>query len=1331
MLNINLKHFPALLALVFSAQAFAATTLTDDFTQAAVNDSTTAYAASPSTGNGLNWVPQGMACLTAGIATNNQTTTVGAANYSNIPGCNVTHTVPSADAAGSGALRLTSGVNSTGSTSAGNQTGAIVSGSTFSSDQGLQVTFTTYSYAGDGGGNGHDGADGMVFFLQDGAVGTTVGGVTNIGAFGGSLGYSCSAGKGAGLTGAYLGLGMDEYGNFLNSGDNSNTGIASQTSGTQGGNTFGSGQVQSNRIGLRGAGNVSWYWLNANYPNLYSGAANNTAVENTCSAGLIQNGSSGTKTYSTTALSSSANVLTITVGSTLNLRVGDTVNITASGSAPTVGGTSIVGSYVVTGVNLGANQFTIAFPTGATANPSNGRITIKVMDYPAIPNGYYVLPGSSLIANESATTRANAWPITYRLIITPGGLLSFMYSYNGGAYQTVLTNFNIIDPAYSGALPDTLRFGFTGSTGGSNNVHEISCFRAEPIQSASSAGANTIQAGQVRTGTQVYLASYNPNGWFGALVSEAIVNTAGVLTVASVADWDASCVLTGGACPNTGVAIATPEAATHSTTSRQLFTWNGSAGVPLEWANLTTTATTGQQAILNSSDANGQIRLNWLRGDRSQEQTAAGPLRTRGGVLGDIVDSSPTWVGPPSKGYLSPFSDSLFGSAAPTPPENVTGAQTYAAYASSMATRMNVVYAGSNDGMLHGFRAGHNNADGSYNEQTGNPDGIANDGLNDGNELIGYMPSTVLSNVDVVGMTNPTYGHNYFVDASPGTGDLFYNNAWHSWLVGGMGPGGAEIFALDVTDPTGLVTSTSAFTETNASNLVVGDWTPASLTALTCVHAAVNCGSNLHNTYGTPLVRRLHNGQWAIIFGNGLPVTINNLVWSGSVLTVTTSSNHGYAVGNLVTFGGNVTDSNSITFNGSRTITSVPSPTTFTVGFASNPGAFSNISSGTTALASNSTAGVFIGLVNASTGAVGTFYWLDTGAGSSSSPDGIAYVSSADLDGDHATDYLYAGDLLGNLWRFDLTSSNPADWGVSKFGQASATPLFTATSSGGTVQPITTKIAVTATIAGGQQRVILGFGTGQAEPFTNLSGLTYTSGQQTVYGIWDWDMGLWNAGTTTANGVTIPVSTVQYAALPEIRSTGPTVYQTASMTRTNLLANTDTQTATTRTMAISTVNWCGSSTCSSPNNQYGWYFDLPDTISSTSCGGSTCYEQVIYSPIFSAGELLLNSTIAATSTIAQCTPTLPTGWTMAFNMASGGGTPQNIFPDATGSLTVLSGSNSIVGVKQNSVGTPYVVSIGSKQYVIDPNANGSTANINQFNGQGGVTVKRITWGELR
>src|SRR5262249_55066431 len=112
-------------------------------------------------------------------------------------------------------------------------------------------------------------------------------------------------------------------------------------------------------------------------------------------------------------------------------------------------------------------------------------------------------------------------------------------------------------------------------------------------------------------------------------------------------------------------------------------------------------------------------------------------------------------------------------------------------------------------------------------------------------------------------------GHNFFEDATPGTGDVFYNNAWHTWLVGGLGAGGSAIFALDVTNPGPGIPAAggnSAFAEGQASSLVIGEWNASNIT---CANVS-NCGQNLGNTYGTPQLRRLHDGRWAVIFGNGL-----------------------------------------------------------------------------------------------------------------------------------------------------------------------------------------------------------------------------------------------------------------------------------------------------------------------------------------------------------------------------------------------------------------------------------------------------------------------------
>src|SRR6185437_16713163 len=109
----------------------------------------------------------------------------------------------------------------------------------------------------------------------------------------------------------------------------------------------------------------------------------------------------------------------------------------------------------------------------------------------------------------SAATRGAATPIFYNLKITQNGLLTLSYSAGGGAYTNVINGLDITKS--NGPLPSTLRFGFAGSTGGSDNIHEIMCFKAAPdTLSASSAGINQKVASKIQGGSQAYFAYYDP-----------------------------------------------------------------------------------------------------------------------------------------------------------------------------------------------------------------------------------------------------------------------------------------------------------------------------------------------------------------------------------------------------------------------------------------------------------------------------------------------------------------------------------------------------------------------------------------------------------------------------------------------------------------------------------------------------------------------------------------------------------------------------------------------------------------------------------------------------
>ncbi len=1369
---------------------------------------------------------------------------LGYLGSSSAPSSGATQT---ADPLNSGALRFTNG------RSYGHQErGAIVSASTFDTGQGIQVTFKTVTYRGDSGGAGGDGADGISFFLMDGSVTPNA-----IGATGGSLGYSCTNQSGNvpydGLTGGYIGLGIDEYGNFLNGANLASGYTGSNTvSGTNGDNAAYGYGYKPGRIGMRGAGNISWAALTAAYgtyqgaslpyypssltttygSSTYSCASGTNNLNEFCwscpttyssypGAPSTPNGTvTGTSALCTYTLYNSVGTCPTTYTSysgapstptgtisfsgghcvdtlyssvgtcptsytaysgapssptgTISFSSGHCVDTlyTSSASCPTsytaysgapsspAGTISLSGGFckdkMTAGISTtytgpaaaytGPSTATYTGPSTATytTSPITGPVTVTggsgttlaqaavrqacmtgnlynyydpaapslvttatlktssgatntanpagILDYAPITNAFKELTAFT-IANEGANTRGAATPILYNLKITQNGLLSLSYS-TGGAYSYVIQNQSITTA--NGPLPATLRFGFAGSTGGSTNIHEIMCFKAaSATTSGSSATVNEKQAAKVQAGTQAYFAFYNPNDWTGSLTANNLLDTAGVVSVSSIANWDAQCVLSGtpagavsagGGCANTGVGGLTNP--TPAPASRVILTFDGTKGIPFEWSNLSA----NQQAVLDDenntadSSATSQYRLNYLRGDRSHEitTTGSGLYRARDGILGDIVDASPSWVGPPSLPYTATWSDRL--QTTTTMPEN-TGTQNYVQYVTAQQTRLNVVYAGANDGLLHGFRAGGFDSGGNF-CGTAASSITCGSTPNDGQEVIAYMPGSVLysparSNTvggcagvnvstgtvvqNIHGWTpsitsgSPAvtsnqcetpeldysatqYGHNFFVDATPGSGDLFYNGVWHSWLVGGLGAGGAAIYALDVTNP-GLFSEGGSTPQA----IVQGEWNAATIT---CVNVTTGCGNNLGNTFGTPQIRRLHNGSWAAIFGNGF---------------------------------GSVTGD----------------------------------------------AGIYVMSVDTS-GNI-TFYYLSTGTGSgtTASPcsvgcNGIAYTTPTDLDGDHVTDYVYAGDLQGNVWRFDLTGATPSLWGVTNAGGASINkPSGTAPGQGGggtaepffttqTGQPITTQVLVVSNIVPGIGTMLqIEFGTGQRTQITNAGPEVFVSGTQSLYGVWDWNLSTWNAMSPGSQYATVAAAT-----------TGTSSPYT--LTYQNLTAQTLTAGSSGTVNGTNvTVCWPGSTSCSgTPNPSFGWYMNLPGTS-----------EQIIFNPVFFQGAILVNSTIPAVNAATSCTIVSDTGYTYALSVANGG-VFNNAFPTyafanpVTGISTVVSDATA-AGVQTNATGSVYVVGTPEgKTNVVYQTVSG-TPGAQQVNIPSNTKAKRLTWVERR
>jgi type IV pilus assembly protein PilY1 len=98
----------------------------------------------------------------------------------------------------------------------------------------------------------------------------------------------------------------------------------------------------------------------------------------------------------------------------------------------------------------------------------------------------------------------------------------------------------------------------------------------------------------------------------------------------------------------------------------------------------------------------------------------------------------------------------------------------------------------------------------------------------------------------------------------------------------------------------------------------------------------------------------------------------------------------------------------------------------------------------------NSTDGkavLYIFIINAD-GTLAGVKKLDTGI---AGDNGLAGPTYFDNDSNGTADFIYAGDLKGNLWKFDISSINPDDWKVAYANQ----PLFKVTNSTGGPQPIT------------------------------------------------------------------------------------------------------------------------------------------------------------------------------------------------------------------------------------------------------------------------------------
>ena len=121
--------------------------------------------------------------------------------------------------------------------------------------------------------------------------------------------------------------------------------------------------------------------------------------------------------------------------------------------------------------------------------------------------------------------------------------------------------------------------------------------------------------------------------------------------------------------------------------------------------------------------------------------------------------------------------------------------------------------------------------------------------------------------------------------------------------------------------------------------------------------------------------------------------------------------------------------------------------------------------------------------------------------------NGLSEPLPVDVDGNFTVDYVYAGDLRGNIWKFDLTSDDHTEWRVfHETNTGDVAPFFSARGPRNKIQPITITPSLMKHPQSDKPGFMIVFGTGKylhtddMDPPVDPSYST----TQTIYGLWDY-----------------------------------------------------------------------------------------------------------------------------------------------------------------------------------------------------------------------------------
>ncbi|MHC5351790.1 pilus assembly protein [Metapseudomonas furukawaii] len=243
-------------------------------------------------------------------------------------------------------------------------------------------------------------------------------------------------------------------------------------------------------------------------------------------------------------------------------------------------------------------------------------------------------------------------------------------------------------------------------------------------------------------------------------------------------------------------------------------------------------------------------------------------------------------------------------------------------------------------------------------------------------------------------------------------------------------------------------------------------------------------------------------------------------------------------------------------------------------------------------------------IVDLATGAVNKVR-AGKATGGLSSP---SFVYATDSSGNIYVKDVYAGDLSGNLWKFNLkdNGSGVGDFEVSLGSGNKPQPLYIATDSGGVRQPITVKPEIAYHPDGVSQGVVVYFGTGRLYTAGDVVDLS----KQSVYGIWD---KLSGSGASTA-----------FSGRSDLDQRS-ILFEGEAFDRDVRVLD----------APATAMDW---------SRKRGWYLDL------TSPTKGVQGERVIFAP-----RILLNRLVIETA-IPSSDPCLAggSGWTMVLDLATGG-----------------------------------------------------------------------------